>query len=75
MRTSRLFSILTAASAVFLSAQLSEAVVNIQNVGAGARSSALGNSFVAIADDADAVFANPAGLGQIGNKQLSYTNV
>ena len=32
----------------------SEAVVNIQNVGAGARSQALGNSFVAVADNADA---------------------
>jgi long-subunit fatty acid transport protein len=60
---------------LLLSSAASEAVVNIQNVGAGARSSALGNSFVAIADDADAVFANPAGLSQIGNKQLSYTNV
>ena len=51
------------------------AVVNIQNVGAGARSAALGNSFVAVADDADAVFANPAGVGQSGKKQLAYTNV
>ena len=51
------------------------AVVNIQNVGAGARSAALGNSFVAVADDADAVFENPAGLGQLTKKQLAYTNV
>ena len=39
-----------------------DAVVNIQNTGAGARSMAMGNSFVAIADDGDAVFANPAGV-------------
>ena len=52
-----------------------DAVVNIQNVGAGARSMALGNSFVAIADDPDAVFANPAGLGQIEKRQVAYTNV
>jgi hypothetical protein len=52
-----------------------DAVVNIQNVGAGARSAALGNSYVAIADDADAVFANPAGLGLVEGTQLAYTNV
>ena len=50
-------------------------VVNIQNIGSGARSAALGNSFVAVADNADAVFANPAGLGQIQQRQLAYTNV
>lgn len=52
-----------------------DAVVNIQNVGAGARSSALGNSFVAVADDADAVFFNPAGVAQIEQGELVYTNV
>ena len=50
-------------------------VINIQNLGASARSAALGNSFVAVADNADAVFANPAGLGQLSKRQLSYTNV
>ena len=53
----------------------SEAVVNIQNVGAGARSQALGNSVVAVVDNADAIFENPAGLGLIESKQLAYTNV
>ena len=53
----------------------SEAVVNIQSVGAGARAQALGNSYVAVADDADAIFENPAGLGQLENKSLAYTNV
>lgn len=62
-------------ASIMLLAVTADAVVNIQNVGAGARSAALGNSFVAVADDADAVFANPAGLGQIGSKQLAYTNV
>lgn len=52
-----------------------EAVANIQNTGAGARAAALGNSFVAVADDPDAVFENPAGLGQVTHKQLAYTNV
>ena len=35
----------------------------------------MGNSFVAVADNADAVFANPAGLGQVSQRQVSYTNV
>ncbi len=52
-----------------------EAVVNIQNLGAGARSAALGNSFVAVADDADAVFFNPAGLAQLAHREVVYTNV
>ena len=53
----------------------SEAVVNIQNVGAGARSASLGNSFVAVADNPDAVFANPAGVSRIEQRELAYTNV
>ena len=44
-------------------------------MGAGARAQALGNSYVAIADDADAIFENPAGLGQLDNKSFAYTNV
>lgn len=75
MKTSKLTSVIAAAGIVFLASQAADAVVNIQNVGAGARSAALGNSYVAIADDADAVFANPAGLGLISQTQLAYTNV
>ncbi len=58
-----------------LLATASDGVVNIQNVGSGARAQGLGNSFVAVADNADAVFANPAGLGQVSRRQVSYTNV
>jgi len=82
MRSKSLFSILsililTAVSltAVFLTAVPSQAVVNIQNIGSGARASSLGNAFVAVADNADAVFANPAGLNQLKSAQLAYTNV
>ena len=52
-----------------------EAVINIQNTGASARSVGLGNTFVAIADDPSAIFANPAGVRQMKNFQVSYTNV
>ena len=58
-----------------LLATASDGVVNIQNVGSGARAQGLGNSFVAVADNADAVFANPAGLGQVTQRQVAYTNV
>ena len=67
--------LLIALAAMVCAAFSAEAVVNIQNVGAGARSMALGNSFVAVADNPDAVFENPAGLLQIEKKQIAYTNV
>ena len=52
-----------------------EAVVNIQNTGAGARAAAMGNSFVAVADNSDAIFFNPAGLNQVKKRGVAYTNV
>jgi len=76
MRPSEVRSCLVAAAlAVGLTVSGAEAVANIQNLGAGARSAALGNAFVAVADDGDAVFANPAGLGQVSGRQVAYTNV
>jgi hypothetical protein len=56
-------------------AAAAEAVVNIQNTGSGARAAAMGNSFVAVADDNDAVFFNPAGLNQVKKRGIAYTNV
>ena len=73
MKNSKLFRAWTLALVIPMYVQSAEAVVNIQNVGAGARSASLGNSYVAIADDADAVFANPAGLGQLSGSQMAYT--
>ena len=72
MKSLKMLSVLVG---LLLVAQSSEGVVNIQNVGSGARAQGLGNSFVAVADNADAVFANPAGLGQVSGRQVSYTNV
>ncbi len=72
MKSLRMLSVLVG---LLLIVQSSEGVVNIQNVGSGARAQGLGNSFVAVADNADAVFANPAGLGQVSQRQASYTNV
>lgn len=47
--------------------------VNIEAFGSGVRSLGLGNSFVAVADNTEAVFANPAGLGQLRRRQATYT--
>jgi hypothetical protein len=60
---------------ICLTATDAGAIVNIQNLGASARSTALGNAFVAVADNGDAVFANPAGLATVNDRQLGYTNV
>ncbi|MCC7263622.1 MAG: hypothetical protein IT369_13985, partial [Candidatus Latescibacteria bacterium] len=67
--------VLVALGLVVVAAWSAEAVVNIQHLGAGARSAALGNSFVAVADNGDALFANPAGLSQVSKRQAAYTNV
>ena len=72
MKSMKMFSVLIG---LLFVAQSSDGVVNIQNVGSGARAQGLGNSFVAVADNADAVFANPAGLGQVAQRQVAYTNV
>ncbi len=72
MKSLKMLSVLVG---VLFVAQSSEGVVNIQNIGSGARAQGLGNSFVAVADNADAVFANPAGLGQVSQRQVAYTNV
>lgn len=72
---SKRFFFALALAAALASVTAAGAVVNIQSVGASARSSALGNAFVAVADNGDAVFANPAGLATVEGRQLSYTNV
>ena len=59
---------------VALLATSSAGYVNIQNLGSGVRSLGLGNSFVAVADNTEAVFANPAGLGQLRRRQVTYTH-
>jgi hypothetical protein len=69
------FYLLIAAIAATGLATAAEAVVNIQSLGASARSASLGNAFVAVADNGDAVFANPAGLATLEGRTLAYTNV
>jgi tetratricopeptide (TPR) repeat protein len=44
-------------------------------LGAGARPVGMGGSFVAVADDASAVFWNPAGLVRLSYSELSFNHV
>jgi hypothetical protein len=74
-RTSLTLSVIAIIGANIGLATSADAVVNIQSLGASARSAALGNAFVAVADNGDAVFANPAGLAIVEGRTLGYTNV
>lgn len=44
-------------------------------VGAGARPASMGGAFVALADDANAIYWNPAGLAQISRNEFSGTYI
>jgi len=48
-----------------------------EDVGAGARAPGMGNAFVSVADDAYAIYYNPAGLGTLERPQFaaSYTSL
>ena len=59
---------------IALLATSSAGFVNIQNIDFGVRSLGLSNSLVAVADNSDAVFINPAGLGQLMRRQVTYTH-
>ena len=56
------------ARAQFESSALAKVQVNVTNP--GGKSLAMGGAFVALADDATAAFANPAGLVQLGSWQV-----
>ena len=43
-------------------------------IGVGARASALGDAFVAIANDASALYWNPAGLVQFKNDEIIFSH-
>jgi hypothetical protein len=44
-------------------------------IGVGARAAALGDAFVAIADDASALYWNPAGLGFLQGTHVHFTHI
>jgi len=49
-------------------------VLPLLKCGQGVRAAALGEAFVALADDASALYWNPAGLGQLPDYHLSFTH-
>jgi hypothetical protein len=49
------------------------AALDLSEIGVGARPLSLGRAYVGLADDATAIFTNPAGLA--GNKSLSLTSM
>ncbi len=44
------------------------------NFGSDARSTAMGQAYTSLVDDASAVFSNPAGLGMVENISLNFTH-
>ncbi len=73
------FVSLAAILAVSLSSSLNAGSVGstggqFLKLGVGARAVALGESFVAVADDASSVFWNPAGLARLTSKELSASH-
>lgn len=44
------------------------------SIGTGARAAAMGEAFVAVADDASAAYWNPAGLAQIGKFEAQFSH-
>ena len=59
--------------AVILCASTALAALDLNEIGVGARSLGLGRAYVSLADDASAIFTNPAGLAC--NKNLSLTSM
>src|SRR5688500_15546910 len=60
---------LTFASSVRATAKYGQAS-DLFNIGAGARSMAMGSAFTAVSDDASAPYFNPAGLAWMDEHQL-----
>ncbi len=53
-------------------ASVGKTALDFLNIGVGARPVAMGEAFVAHADDANAVFWNPAGLGQLKRNEVTF---
>lgn len=64
-----IFCVLTPVSSIF---GAGATAMDFLNIGVGARPVAMGEAFVALADDANAVFWNPAGLGQLKRYEVTF---
>jgi outer membrane protein OmpA-like peptidoglycan-associated protein len=66
--------LLTALVSLFGIQEPGTSVMPFLRTGQGARASALGESFVSLADDASALYWNPAGLGQLRRYHLALAH-
>lgn len=66
--------ILNLSSIIYASSDTGTSAASFMKIDPAARPAALAGAFVAIADDATAIFYNPAGLGFINRNQVSFTH-
>jgi hypothetical protein len=66
----RLLSILVVGACCFILSG-TEVQAAFENIGIGARPTSMGGSFVAVADDANAIFLNPSGLARLSRPELT----
>ena len=67
--------LISAVNTESLGVEYNAGVESIFSYGAGARAMGMGGAFVAIADDASAVYYNPAGISQLERAQFSGLHV
>jgi len=72
-----LVAILAVAAIMLVSTPAHALTADPMDLSIGARSLGMGNAYVAVAEDSETVFINPAGLGQISSLKLGsmYSNV
>lgn len=71
-RAISIFLLCFAAQAAAFAAGPGTSAANFLKIPVGARETSLGGAFTAVADNADAVFYNPAGLGLLAVPEISY---
>ena len=64
--------LLALAASTLLSAADDGGTESVFTIGAGARAMGMGNGFTALAEDATAVYYNPAGLAYLPSQQISF---
>ena len=72
LRSLSIFLMCFAAQATAFASGPGTGAANFLKIPVGARGTSLGGAFTAVADNADAVFYNPAGLGLLAVPELSY---
>lgn len=70
---SRLLIIILICSSTFAQTKVGTTAANFLTIPVGARASAMGGAFTAIANDASAAYWNPAGLSKLTNNELNIS--